>query len=134
MNGSSDPEVWTRQEAIARLRESLLKLSDGDRSICQIASECGIFCRGFRRWHDREFHERWKPILGVSTHLTRRDMEELANLWQLSEQVRLRLRLVCDARMSSGACRGWDEFSDQALSRFCSEILGKAVLISPPAE
>jgi hypothetical protein len=125
------PEVWTRHEAIARLRNALAKLSDDEHSMCQVAAERGIFCRGFRRWHDHEFHERWKAIIGQSTHLTRAQMEELANVWQLSEQIRLRVRLACDAQtISHGACRGWDEFSNEALGRFCDEILGRSIVVA----
>ena len=93
--------------------------------MCQVAAERRIFCRGFQRWHDSEFHDRWRAILGESTHLTRPQMEELANVWQLTEQIRTRVGLACDAQaMCHGACRGWDEFSNETLGRYCNEILG----------
>jgi hypothetical protein len=125
------PRVWTRSETIARLRESLLKLSDDEHSMCQVAAQRGIFCRGFQRWHDHEFHDRWKAIIGESTHLTRLQMEELANVWQLTEQIRNRVCLACDAQtMSHGACRGWDEFSNETLAGYCNEILGQNVVVT----
>lgn len=125
------PGVWTRPEAIGRLRSSLRKLSDEEHSMCQVAAERGIFCRGFRRWPDHEFHERWTAIIGESTHLTRAQMEELANIWQLGEQIRFRVCLACDAQtISHGACRGWDEFSNEALGRFCDEVLGRNVVVT----
>jgi len=131
MEAARPPQVWTRREAIDRLRRALRKLSDDEHSMCQVAAERGIFCRGFRRWHDHEFHERWKAIIGQSTHLTRAQMEELANIWQLSEQIRFRVCLACDAQtISHGACRGWDEFSNEALGRFCEEILGRNVVVA----
>jgi len=124
-------EVWTRVEAIASLREALVKLCGDGRSMCQAAAENAIFCRGFRQWPEREFHDLWKPLIGVSTHLTRTQMERFADLWQLSEQVRQGLRLACDAQVvHSGVCRGWDEFSNVDLARFCGEILGRDVLVS----
>ena len=82
------PELWTRAEAIACLRESLVKLCGEGRSMCQAAADRGIFCRGFRQWPEREFHDLWKPLIGESTHLSRAQMERFADLWQLSEQVR----------------------------------------------
>jgi hypothetical protein len=122
-------EILTRGEAIARLRATLLDIC-GDRSMCRAAAEEGIFCRGFRRWPDHEFHDRWRGHLGVSTHLTRPQMEELADLWQLTEQIRRRSTLICDAQtLAPGACRGWDEFSDADLEGFCREILGARVSI-----
>ena len=127
---TAEPGVWTRDEAIARLRESLLKLCDEEHSMCRVAAERGIFCRGFRRWHDAEFHARWRVLLGQSTHLTRPQVERLADLWQLAEQIRHRVPLVCDAQtMAHGACRGWDEFPNETLARFCSELLGRVVTV-----
>ena len=124
------PEVWTRARAVSGLRQSLLKLCGDGASICQVASERRIFCRGFRRWHDREFHERWRTTLGSSTHLTREQTERLADIWQLCEQLRHGVTLACDAQAAvPGACRGWNEFSDGDLERFCGEILGRAITI-----
>ena len=98
--------------------------------MCRAAAEDGIFCRGFHRWPVSEFHDRWRGQLGVSTHLTRKQMEELADLWQLSEQIVRRSALICDAQtVAPGACRGWNEFSDADLQRFCLEILGERVSI-----
>ncbi len=125
------PEVWTRAEAIGKLRHHLLRLTDEEHSICQVASALGIFCPGFRRWHDNEFHRRWKEVLGASSHLTRAQMEELANVWQLAEQIRHGVALACDAQtITHGACRGWNEFSNDAIAQFCSDIFGRNVTIT----
>jgi hypothetical protein len=122
--------LWERGEAVARLREALLTLTDGEHSICQVASERGIFCRGFRRWNASEFDRRWRSAIGRSTHLSRAQMEEFANLWQLSEQVRQHVSLACDAAPNRlGGCRGWGEFSNADLSRFCADVLGLSVQV-----
>ena len=124
------PFGYTRTEAIARLRHALLRRCGEERTMCRAAAQEGIFCHGFRRWPEREFHDRWKGQLGVSTHLTRSQMEELADLWQLTEQVRRRDALICDAQtVCPGACRGWNEFTDSDLENFCHEILGESVHI-----
>jgi len=131
VTAAAQPDVWTRSEAIGHLRRGLLRHSDGERSMCAIAGELGIFCRGFRRWPEREFHDRWKAAIGVSTHLTRGQMESLADLWQLSEQLRLGVSLACDAQTTCpGACRGWNEFSNAVLARFCDDILGRSVVVA----
>ena len=123
--------MLSRREAIERLRRSFHELCDEEHSMCQVAAERGFVCRGFRRWHDAEFHERWKVILGSSTHLSRSQIEQLANVWQLTEQVRQRVRLACDAQsMMHGACRGWDEFSNDALAEHCRQILGLKVVVA----
>jgi hypothetical protein len=126
-----EPEVWTRVEAIVELRTALLDLCGEGRSMCRVAAERGIFCRGFGRWPEREFHERWKLLIGVSTHLSRAQMERLADIWQLGEQLQHRVALICDAQtMFPGACRGWDEFSNADLARFCGEILERPVVVT----
>ncbi len=124
------PEVWRRRDAIARLREGLIKLTDDEHSMCQVAAERGIFCHGFRRWNTGEFDRRWRNAIGRSTFLSRAQMEEFANLWQLAEQVRQRVSLACDAKSAGrGGCRGWDEFSNADLARFCSDVLGRNVVV-----
>lgn len=124
-------EVWTRREAIDRLRAFLQPMCANERSMCEVAANERIFCRGFRRWHDAEFHRRWKGALGYTTHLSRAQMERLADVWQLSEQIRSGIAFACDANAQNpGACRGWDEFSNDALARFCNDLLGvRAVVV-----
>jgi hypothetical protein len=125
------PQVWTRRESIEKLRAALVKLTDEEHSMCQVAAERGIFCHGFRRWNSSEFDRRWRSAIGRSTHLSRAQMEEFANLWQLAEQIRQRVALSCDAKTGTQpTCRGWDEFSDAELSRFCADILGQSVVVS----
>ena len=124
--------VWSRADAIARLRAVLQPMCGTDRSMCDVAAEKGIFCRGFRRWHDADFHRRWKNALGTSTHLTRAQMERLADLWQLSEQVRCSVSFACDANSAgAAACRGWDEHSNENLARYCADLLGVSVVVRP---
>jgi len=99
--------------------------------MCQVAADRGIFCHGFRRWDAREFDRRWKNAIGRSSHLTRPQMEEYANLWQLAEQLRRGVSLACDTRTRGpGPCRGWDEFSNADLSRFCADLLGRNVVVT----
>ena len=130
-DGGPPPVLWSRKRAIGALRERLDRLSDGQHSTCQVAAELGIFCRGFRQWDDHEFHSRWKTVLGQSTHLSRPQMERLADLWQLLEQIARGVRVTCDAQsVAPGACRGWQEFSNEALARFCGELLGKEIVVS----
>lgn len=124
------PVLWERGEAVARLRQALLTLVDDEHSICQVAAERGIFCRGFRRWNASDFDQRWRSAIGRSSHLSRAQMEEFANLWQLSEQLRQRVSLACDVKSNSFVgCRGWDEFSNAELSRFCADVLGSNVQV-----
>jgi uncharacterized protein YbjT (DUF2867 family) len=133
LSASADgPPVWSRGEAIDRLRGALLALTDEEHSLCEVAAEKGIFCRGFRRFDDAEFRRRFRSTLGNGAgHLDRARMERLANVFELSMQRRWRVSLACDAqtRARGGHCRGWDEFSNDELGRFCADILGCSVVI-----
>jgi hypothetical protein len=127
---SRERPTWARQEAIDRLRGTLARLTDEEHSMCQVAADQGIFCRGFRRWHEAAFDRQWRRAIGSSTHLTRPQMETFANLWQLTEQVRLRIGFACDAEaVCPGACRGWNEFGNDQISRYCSQVLGVDVKV-----
>ncbi len=131
---AGSPFVLTRHQAIAVLRRGLERIGDAEHSTCHVAAERGIFCRGFRRFDDHEFHRRWRPVLGESTHLNRGQIERLADVWELCEQVVQRVRVTCDARAASpGPCRGWFEFSDATLARFCSEFLERDVAVTEGA-
>lgn len=123
-------EVWTREEAIGHLRRRLVQIADGEQSVCRIAAEHGIFCRGFQRFSDAEFHRRWRRALGRSSHLSRQQVERLADVWVLSEQIRTGVALACDLpREPAQPCRGWDEFGNGELERFCLELLERAVAV-----
>jgi hypothetical protein len=129
--GTGATTFLNRHQAIAVLRRGLERLGDPEHSTCHVAAERGIFCRGFRRFDDHEFHRRWKPVLGQSTHLNREQIERLADVWELCEQVRQRVRVTCDAHAAEpGPCRGWFEFSNETLGRFCSEFLGESVIVT----
>lgn len=118
------PARSTREETIDALRSRLTRLAGPEKSLCLVAAERGIFCGGFRRWPIAEFHRRWKPAIGESTHLSRAQMELYADLWQLTEQLCRGVSLACDANRgrADAPCRGWDEFSDEELARFCREL------------
>jgi hypothetical protein len=117
----------SREHSIGILRDALTRFADADKSICKVAAERGIFCRGFQRWPVAEFDRRWRKSIGRSSHLSREQMERFADLWQMTEQFRCGVALACDANCGPDSpCRGWDEFSDEDLARFCRDLQGPA--------
>lgn len=115
--------MTAREQTIDALRGRLTRIAGSDASLCRVAAERGIFCRGFRRWHISEFDRRWRGAIGRSTHLSRAQMERFADLWQLTEQICRGASLACDAASADGSpCGGWEEFSDEELARFCREL------------
>lgn len=120
----------SRVEAIRRLREALMAMTDDEHSMCQVATEKGIYCRGFRRLSDEVFRERHDWLVHRNPSASRAEIEDLANKWQLARQIVDRVPLSCDAQLREhDTCDGWNEFTNQDLERFCREIVGKNATI-----
>ncbi len=123
-------ERIARSAAIRRLRDVLLLMTDEDHSICRIAAERGIFCKGFKRYDDEELRQRYAWLVNRDPEISRHRLEDLADRWQLARQVFDAVPIACDAQqIEHDTCGGWDEFSDDDLVRFCREILHENVII-----
>ncbi len=126
------PKELTREQAIRALRHYLTRLTDDEHSMCEVASQRGILCGGFRRFSDEEFRQHYENLVRRRPGLTRRQLEYLANQWQLARQIVDNVGLSCDAQtIEHDTCRGWDSFADADLVRFCHDLLGADVTIVP---
>ena len=125
------PSVMTREQAVRALRGYLLKLTDDETSLCQVASQRGIFCKGFRGLSDDEFKRRYHTLVARRPGLTRRQLEYLANQWQLARQVVDGVACSCDAQAKEhDTCGGWDDFTNEDLAKFCRELFGAEVSVT----
>lgn len=121
----------TRAEAINRLRNELVKRTDGDMSACRLAAEKGIFCKGFARFSDDELKKQYNWIVRRRPAMTRAELESIADRWQMARQEVDELPLACDVQSRvHDTCRGWDDFSNVDLSKFYQELTGKEVTIT----
>ena len=75
---AAQPETITRNEAISRLREVLLSITDEETCVCKAATERNVFCRGFRRLDDKELRERYWWIVRRRPDITREELEGIA--------------------------------------------------------
>lgn len=119
------PQLTTmsREALIAELRQELLRRAGEDRSICQIAAEQQIFCRGFSRFSDPELRRRMLWIARKRPNAARTEIENLTDRWQLARQEYNDLPTSCDVQCREhDLCNGWDDFSDEDLARFHSEL------------
>jgi hypothetical protein len=120
-----------RTEAIDLVRSELLKHTDSETSACKYASERGVFCRGFVRFSDSELRRKFGWITRRRPDMTREELEVMANRWQLARQEVNALPLACDVQQTEhDMCRGWDDFSNDELSRVYTELTGKTIVVA----
>ena len=121
----------TREEAIGHLRDVLVEAA-GDHSLCRVAKEKGLFCGGFAQWKLLELEERYPQIVRSRRRLTRVELEDLADRWQLARQFVFGEDLSCDVQVQEGerrTCKGWDEFDDRELEQFHLDLCGEEIHI-----
>jgi hypothetical protein len=118
----------SRDELISAIRSELVKLTDEESSICKVASERGIFCRGFKQFNDRELRQKFDWIVRKRPGLTRDGLEQIANDWQLAEQQVHERPIACDVQTEiHDMCRGWDEYTNDQLETLYFELSGAKV-------
>ena len=120
----------TRDEAISRLRNEFVAMTDDEHCMCRVAAERGIFCRGFNQFSDDELRRRYWWIVRRRPSLTREQLEQIANDWQLTQQEVKDVPVACDvqARLHD-TCRGWDDFSNDQLAQVYQQLTGETVLV-----
>lgn len=131
-NPQTKPDFISRPILIATLREELSRRARGEMSICRLAAETGVFCKGFRRYTDDQLREHYPWIAKKSPDAPREELEEIADRWQLARQDVLGEPTSCDVQqLEHDACGGWDDFSDGDLARFLLELTGRKVEVTP---
>jgi len=125
------PDVISRPAVIAALRDELARRAGTDMSICKLASQTGVFCKGFRRFTDEELKERYAWIAEKSPDAPRAELEEVADRWQLARQDVLGAITSCDVQqLEHDSCGGWDDFSNEDLALFLRQLNGRNVTVS----
>lgn len=123
-------EFISRPALIAALREELMRRA-GDLSICKLAAQTGIFCKGFRRDSDEELKSRYGWIAQKNAGASREELEGIADRWQLARQDVLGAMTSCDVQqLEHDVCGGWDDFTDEQLAVFLRELTGRSVIVS----
>lgn len=117
-----------RSEAIQLLRTKCVALVDDEHSLCDVASRLNILCGGFAQWSFTELKQRHDWIVKHRPGITRQELEDLANRWQLARQYVGDRKLACDTQMCEThhqVCHGWNEFTEDDLARFLQELTGE---------
>lgn len=123
-------KALTRTEAIDRLRDELLKLAGDEESVCKVAAEKNIFCQGFHRSSDGGLRRCYSWLDKKRPGMSRAELEDLANRWQLARQEVNQLPIACDVQQKEhDSCNGWDDFSNADLSRFYLELTGRDLVV-----
>lgn len=117
-----------RAAAIARLREVLARMTRAGECTCRVAADRHVFCHGFRRDTQTDLRMRYAHTIDVTGK--RGAVEERANEYHLRRTAEEGAELACDVQQRYyETCRGWDEFSNDQLARFCFELLGQRVKV-----
>ncbi len=125
---------FPRSEMIALLRKRCLAFVDDEHSLCEVASRLKIACGGFSQWKFHELKERYDWIAKRRPGITRAELEDLANRWQLARQTVHEAPLSCDSQMlerEHKICDGWDTHANEDLQRFWRELSGEEVEVVP---
>jgi hypothetical protein len=120
----------TRSQAIALMRQKCLALVDDEHSLCDVAARLKIMCGGFSQWKFHELKERYDWIVKTRPHVTRKELEDLANRWQLARQQVMDTSLSCDTQQKETlhpVCRGWDTHTNEELARFYHDLTDEEV-------
>lgn len=121
----------SRESAIALLRQKLASQAEPGKSTCQVVQERGEFCRGFSRYSNEELRARFPYAGGRDPGVTRLELERRAGYWQLRRQIETGSVTSCDAQWQRyETCRGWDDFTNEDLARFCNELLHCDVVVT----
>lgn len=121
----------SRNELVERLRLALSELTDEDTSICKAAAARGIFCRGFARYGDQQLRRKYDWIVRKRPGMSRPELEQVANDWQLAQQQVHDAPTACDVQAKvHDTCMGWDDFTNEQLASFMKELTGREVLVS----
>ena len=128
----------TRSEVIRVLRRKCLALVDEEHSLCDVAARLHILCGGWSQWKFHELKDRYDWIVKRRPGVTREELEDLANRWQLARQFVSDSELSCDNQLHEHhhrTCMGWDEFSNEDLAAFYAELTGSSVqVVDDPVE
>ena len=123
-------KTLTRTDAISLLRQALIQSTDEENSICKVAAERGVFCKGFHRYTDEELRKRYDWIVAKNPLMTRDELERIANDWQLAQQEVYELPIACDVQMKVyDTCRGWNDFTNEQLAKFYYQLTGDEIAI-----
>jgi hypothetical protein len=126
----------TRDQAINEIRAKLLTLVDDEHSMCQVAARLGIYCGGFSQDSTGELRKRYDWIVKNQPWMKRKEVEDMANRWQLARQFVLGTLISCDTQAEEHerhhTCSGWQGFTDAQLAGFHRDLLGEEIEIVPP--
>ncbi|HEY3124861.1 MAG TPA: hypothetical protein VGK70_12480 [Thermoanaerobaculia bacterium] len=121
----------SRPQAIEEIRRIINSLpEDDERCACAIASRYGIFCKGFSRYSDEEFRQRFHWIVRKRPGASRAELEKLASLYHLGRQEVAGAAICCDVETRERCgCDGWNTFDNATLEDFYSNLTGRQVRI-----
>ena len=118
----------SRATAIARLRKALAEMTPAGQCTCRVADDRHLLCHGFGQDNKTELRMRYAHEIDVTGN--RSAIEERANEYQVRRMQEEAAPTSCDVQQHYyETCRGWDEFTNEDLARFCFELFGEPISV-----
>ena len=121
----------TRPQAIEEIRRIVNALPTDDESCaCAIASRYDVFCKGFRRYSDEEFRQRFHWIVRRHPGASREELEKLASLYHVGRQEVSGAAICCDVETREHCgCDGWNTFDNASIEDYYFKLTGRQARI-----
>jgi hypothetical protein len=115
---------YSREEALSRIREFLVRSTRDDETTCQAAARLGVFCHGYDRWTIEQLRQLY-PWLAKKMPATtsREEFMKLIVAWDGARQLVTKAPTTCDAKaMDHEGCLGFDRFNNEQLKRMFPQL------------
>jgi len=115
---------YTREQALAKIRQFLTANTRDEETTCQTAARLGIFCRGFDQWSVEQLRALY-PWLAkkMPTETPKEEFLKLVIAWDNARALVHKVPTTCDAlAIDHDACLGFDRFSNAQLQGMFPQV------------
>ncbi len=110
----------------------LLQKDDEGKTVCDVAAEQHIFCRGFDRFPTQVLRKRFPWLLHGEPGLSREEILKRIRKWIHAREFVLGIPTACDLMAEEkDLCEGWGAFSDEKIAASFEEMFGERVELLP---
>ena len=120
---------YTREVALKRIREFLVKNTREEETTCQAVARMGIFCHGYDKWTTEQLRQ-FYPWLAkkMPAETPREEFLKLIVAWDGARMlVHHGVATTCDVKaLDHEGCLGFDRFGNDQLKRMFPQLFQPA--------